>query len=146
MKLKVLVMLIGFALLATLTVCVTVYAYNAWTSGSRNAAAGTISMSAGANGHGLVDNGSVKAQVTLTELGKNAPRTWTETDQIVQGKKSSVQVPTKTGRDNKSGTALGYVKGDDVHDWEHIRKVTLNYSPNTGKFTKKIAHTITPPP
>ena len=107
MKLKVLVMLIGFALLATLTVCVTVHAYNAWASGSRNANAGTITMSGGANGNGLI---SGKTRATVKVDGE----VHRDEKEIAPGKKDSVS-KSEQGRDNRSGSGSGYVSGKDVH-------------------------------
>ena len=113
MKLKVLVMLIGFALLATLTVCVTVHAYNAWASGSRNANAGTITMSGGANGNGLI---SGKTRATVKVDGE----VHRDEKEIAPGKKDSVS-KSEQGRDNRSGSGSGYVSGKDVHGWSHKR-------------------------
>lgn len=137
MKLKVLVMLIGFSVLATLTVCVTVHAYNAWASGSRDADAGTISVGAGANGHGLI-SGNTKATV------KADGRVTSRKDKIAPGHKASVSA-TDSGSDNKSGSASGYVHGWDVHGWEHKRTHDVQYSPISKTFTDKTTHVVTPP-
>lgn len=130
-------MLSGFLVLTTLAVCVSVHAYNAWASGSRNKAAGTISMAAGANGHGLI-SGDTEATVkadrqTLKLRGKIAPGN--------NGKVSR----KKAGSDNLSGSATGYVHGFDAHGWEHKRTHDVRYSPISKTFTDKTTHVVTPP-
>ena len=138
MKFKVLVILSGFLVLTTLAVCVSVHAYNAWASGSRNAEAGTISMSAGANGHGLI-SGKTRATV------KADNRVERQQKDIAPGKKDNVS-KSLGGADNLSGDASGYVHGWDVHGWEHKRTHDVRYSPISKTFSDKTTHTIKPPP
>lgn len=137
MKVRVLVMLSIFMMLSTLIVCVSVRAYNAWASGSRNADAGTISLTGGANSTGLV-SGSVKASVSIGNKSDS------DSDTIHPGMVASVSV-SMGGADNSNGSASGYVSGRDVHNWHHRRTHDVRYSAANRSFTEKTSHVITPP-
>ena len=137
MKVKVLVMLSVFLTLTSLIVCVSVSAYNAWASGSRNADAGTISLTGGANSTGLV-SGTVKASVSI---GNKSDR---DSDTIHPGTVASVSV-SMGGPDTSNGSANGYVSGRDVHNWHHRRTHDVRYSAVNRSFTETTTHVITPP-
>ena len=137
MKVKVLVLLSVFLTLTSLIVCVSVSAYNAWASGSRDAAKGTISMSGGANSYGLV-SGSVRASVTI---GNQSDR---DSAAIFPGMVASASA-SLGGKDNVSGNANGYVHGRDVHDWRHTRTHDVWYNGATRTFTERTSHVIIPP-
>lgn len=138
MKFKVLVILSGFLVLTTLAVCVSVHAYNAWASISRNKQAGTISVAAGANGHTLI-SGNTEASVTANG------HTWQKKGKIAPGNKAKVS-ENRSGPDDRSGSAHGYVSGYDPHNWHHKRTHDVEYSGFSKKITKdETFHVITPP-
>lgn len=137
MKVKVLVMLSIFLTLTSLIVCVSVSAYNAWASGSRNAGSGTISMSGGANSYGLV-SGSVRASVTIGNQSDS------DSAAIYPGMVASVSA-SLSGQDDVSGNANGYVHGKDVHNWSHTRTHDVWYSAATHTFTERTRHVVNPP-
>ena len=136
MKLKVLVMLSIFVF-TSLIVCVSVRAYNAWASGSRNATAGTISLTGGANSQGLV-SGTVKASAKVGSSLDSDHAT------IYPGMTAYASA-SKSGLDTKSGSASGYVSGRDVHNWHHRRTHDVTYNKITKTFSGNTTHTITPP-
>ena len=136
MKLKVLVMLSSF-LFTSLIVCVSVRAYNAWASGSRNTDNGTISLTGGANSQGLV-SGTIKASATVGSADDRGEAT------IFPGVVASIS-KSMTGPDSKSGSASGYVSGRDVHNWHHRRTHDVTYNKISKTFSGNTTHTITPP-
>ena len=136
MKLKVLVMLSIF-LFTSLIVCVSVRAYNAWASGSRNADNETISLTGGANSNGLV-SGTVKASVRIGNQSDS------DSDTIHPGMVASVSV-SMGGPDTSSGSASGYVSGRDVYNWHHKRTHDVRYSAVGQSFSETTSHVITPP-
>ena len=138
MKLKTLVMLSGFSVLATIIVCVSIYShYNAWVSGSHDRNNETISFTAGANSTGLV-TGSVSASASVgSAVDKDDVFFW-------RGIKASVTA-SMAGPDSKRGNASGYVSGRDVHNWHHRRTHDVTYNKITKTFSGNTTHTITPP-
>ena len=137
MKVKVLVTLSIFLMLTSLIVCISVSAYNAWASGSRDATAGTISLTGGANSTGLV-SGTVKASVSIGNKSDS------DSDTIHPGMVASVSV-SMGGPDNSNGSASGYVSGRDVHNWHHKRTHDVRYNAARKSFSEKTSHVITPP-
>ena len=137
MKVKVLVMLSIFLTLTSLIVCVSVSAYNAWASGSRNAANETVSLTGGANSTGLV-SGSVRASVSIGNQSDS------DSAAIYPGIVASVSV-SLSGQDDNSGNANGYVNGRDVHNWRHTRTHDVWYNGGTKTFTERTTHVVEPP-